>query len=103
MNVTPYNLKRHLGIPQVEGISTLASYNVAHWQDHLRMSHAQEETGGFIENPVMLVSEPYAISADAMAEILAFCRDHHLNVFVDSHSKHNPGQCCRIMLWKRDT
>lgn len=103
MNVSPYNLKRYLGIDQDEGMSKLAFYNHANWQDHLRLTYAHEETGGFDKGTVMLISEPYSLSKGGMAEISALCTDYKLAVIIDSHSKHNPGNCCRVMLWREKT
>lgn len=104
MEVSPYNLKRYLGIPRCEeepDMSLLVTYQVGHWLDHLRMVKAHEEVGGFDNKTVMLVSEPYAIGVDDLRDILKLCNDFNLGVIIDGASKWNPGHCSRIMLWRK--
>ena len=117
MMVSPHNLKRYLGIPTVAGSKGMISamskyYDILHWQDHLRMEHARDEGIGTCnedieENTVLLITEPYPIGEEALAEILSFSNDFDLHIWmdgaahhVDSVSHHALG-CSRIIFWKK--
>ena len=117
MMVSPYNLKRYLGIPTVAGskgeISMMSKYaDIQHWQDHLRMERAKDEgistrNEDIEEDTVLLITEPYPIGEKALAEILRFSNDFNLHIWmdgaahhVDSVSHHALG-CSRIIFWKK--
>jgi hypothetical protein len=56
------------------------------WVDHHRVSGD------------CFISEPYSLYVEKFNLMLEFCKRHNLEWMIDGQSKHNPGQCIRIMI-----
>lgn len=50
----------------------------------------------------IFVSEPYGLTADAVEELLEFCRVLNLGFDFDATSSHFPTRTLRIMMWPRE-
>ena len=103
MNITPITLKKHLGIPHGKYdhyYSSLARVSGHGWIDHVRMGKGKDLGIAWKPDQVFFISEPYAIGLSELTGLLDFVRAYKMEIAIDGCSKHNPGGCSRIVIWK---
>jgi hypothetical protein len=67
-------------------------------------SHGWRDHDGWIEDSgqTILVSEPYAVDAKGLNNLLDFANKCNLDVKIFGISNHNPGRTMRIEIWPKE-